>query len=530
MQSLSTELARSILDAAPDAMIIIDAAGIIRFANRQVSSLFGYSHDAVVGLQVEQLMPERFRSRHIGHRRGYHEALRRRAMGEGLALFARRLDGSEFPVEISLSPIRTGEHVLIAAAIRDVSDRKRVEKELRMAREASERARDAADHLREIADEARDGADRANQTKSRFLATASHDLRQPLQTLALLNGILRRVVKEPSALEALAQQEQAISAMSRLLNALLDISKLESGAIKPELADFRISTVFDGLRREFASIAAAKGLELQVSSCEDFVHSDHALVEQIMKNLLSNAIKYTLPGGRVLLRGRRDVDAVRVEVIDTGIGIAPDQIAYIYDEFYQVGVPANSAREGYGLGLSIVQRLVRLLNLRLEVSSEIGKGSVFSLLLPLGRSQSATAQPPGAAVAAPAAPAGRQRRPRVLLVEDDAGVRDATRMLLSVEGYRVSAVASLTEALRSAQEEGAPDLLITDYHLRDGELGTQVIAALRDRVRAEVKAVLVTGDTSTVVKHMPNDPRLRIASKPIDAEQLLAVLKELLSV
>ncbi len=512
MQSLSAELARIVLDAAPDAMIIIDATGTIRFANGQVSSVFGYSHATIIGLAVEQLLPERFRSRHIEHRYDYAKAPRSRAMGEGLALFGRRLDGSEFPVEISLSPIRTTGELLVAAAIRDISDRKRVEKELRAARE--------------VADEARESADRANQAKSRFLATASHDLRQPLQTLALLNGILRRVVREPSALEALAQQEQAIGAMTRLLGALLDISKLESGAIKPELTDFRIGTLFEGLRREFSSIAASKNLELQVSSCEESVHSDPALVEQIMKNLVSNAIKYTPPGGRVLLRGRRELDAVKVDVVDTGIGIAPEQIAYIYDEFYQVGVPTNSSREGYGLGLSIVRRLVQLLNLRLEVTSEVGKGSVFSLLVPCGQAQRATAQPQAAAAATRAAQGGRTR---VLLVEDDPGVRDATRMLLSVEGYRVSAVASLAEALRSAQEQGAPDLLITDYHLRDGELGTEVIAALRESLHAEVRAVLVTGDTSTVVKHMPNDPRLRIASKPIDAEQLLAVLKELLS-
>ncbi|HYX74358.1 MAG TPA: PAS domain S-box protein [Steroidobacteraceae bacterium] len=510
MQSLSSELARSVLDAAPDAIIIIDGTGRIRFANGQVSSLFGYRREEIIGLAVEQLMPERFRSRHNAHRERYAEALRPRAMGEGLALFGRRLDGSEFPVEVSLSPIRNGKQLLIAAAIRDVSDRKRVENELRAARA--------------LADEARESADRANQAKSRFLATASHDLRQPLQTLALLNGILRRVAREARALEALDQQEQAIGAMTRLLGALLDISKLESGAIKPELGDFKVGTLFEGLRREFSSIATSKNLELEVSTCEECVHSDAALVEQLIKNLLSNAIKYTRPGGRVLLRGRGNGDRVQIDVVDTGIGIAPDQIAYIYDEFYQVGVPTNSSREGYGLGLSIVQRLVKLLNLRLEVTSELGKGSVFSLLLPRGQSERMA--PPQAAAASRESPAGQ---PRVLLVEDDPGVRDATRMLLRVEGYQVTAVASLADALRSAQHEGAPDLLITDYHLGEGELGTEVIAALREKLRAELKAVLITGDTSNVVKHLPNDPRLRVAAKPIDAEQLLKVLGELLT-
>jgi len=266
---------------------------------------------------------------------------------------------------------------------------------------------------------------------------------------------------------------------------------------------------------------------LQVSSCEESVHSDPALVEQIVKNLLSNAIKYTPTGGQVLLRARCELNMVKIDVVDTGIGIAPEQIAYIYDEFYQVGVPANSSREGYGLGLSIVQRLVRLLNLRLEVTSQVGNGSVFSLLLPRGQPQRGTAQaPPAAALAAhPSQAAG----PRILLVEDDPGVRDATRMLLRVEGYRVSAVASLAEALHSAQQEGAPELLITDYHLGDGELGTQVIGALRETLRTVVKAVLVTGDTSTVVKQLPDDPQLRIVAKPIDAEQLLKVLEEVLT-
>jgi two-component system, sensor histidine kinase len=171
-----------------------------------------------------------------------------------------------------------------------------------------------------------------------------------------------------------------------------------------------------------------------------------------------------------------------------------------------------------------VQRLVRLLNLRLEVTSEVGKGSVFSLLLSPGRSSRIRVQPQ----ALPAVRTTAAGRARVLLVEDDPGVRDATRMLLRVEGYQVTAVASLAEALTSTQQQGAPDLLITDYHLRDGELGTQVIAAMRQSLHSELKAVLVTGDTSTVVKHMPDDSRLRVVAKPIEAEQLLGVLGELL--
>ena len=525
MQSTSAELARSALDAAPDAMIIVDEAGIIRYANRQVSTLFGYPYEEVVGLSVERLMPERFRNDHVAVRQRYEKAPRVRLMGAGLPLFGRRRDGSEFPVDISLSPIRESARTLVAAAIRDVTERVRAEEELRVARQTSERAREAADHAREVADQARESADRANQAKSRFLATASHDLRQPLQTLALLNGSLRRMVIHENAEEALSQQEQAIGAMSRLLNALLDISKLESGAVKPEVADFSVAGLFEGLQREFASIAASKGLVLQVEASGESAFSDPALVDQILKNLVSNAIKYTRQG-RVRLRCLRQDASLRLEVLDTGIGIPAAQLAYIYDEFYQVGVPTNSSRDGYGLGLSIVQRVVKLLNLRVDVASEVGRGSVFSLVLPVGKSQHPLTQPQVVMVAAAGTPTCK---PRVLLVEDDPAVRDATRMLLTVEGYRVTAVASLSEALQSTREAGAPELLITDYHLREGELGTQVIAAVRASVGAEVKAVLITGDTSAVIKQMSGDRQLRIASKPINAEELLSLLAALLA-
>ncbi len=496
MQFVPPDLARSALDAAPDAMIIIDDAGVIRFANRQLSALFGYAHHDIIGKHVERLMPERFRDRHVAHRHSYARSVRVRPMGAGLELFGQRLDGTEFPLEISLSPIEDGGRVLVAAAIRDVSDRKRVEAELIVARQAA----------------------------SRFLATASHDLRQPLQTLSLLNDTLRRTFADPDAVQILAQQEQAIDGMARLLNALLDISKLECGAVKPDLTDFAVAELFEELRPEFQGMAATKGLTFKVTPCEDCVHSDRSLVEQILKNLVSNAIKYT-PQGSVALRClHQQPSLVRIEVLDTGVGIPGDQLRYIYDEFYQGGVPTNSSREGYGLGLSIVRRLVALLDGKLDAHSQVGKGSRFTLTLPAGHGS--VRQTPRAA--AEPAPRVAQAQTRILLVEDDASVREATRMLLKSDGYHVTAVASLAEALAHTAKDPRLDLLVTDYHLRDGETGMQVIAALREALPVPLRAILITGDRSAAVNELRMDPHLRLASKPIKAEELLGMLTVLL--
>jgi len=513
MLSIPGELARSALEAAPDAMIIIDDQGIIRHANRQLSSLFGYPHDEVIGKRVEQLMPNRFREHHIAHRKQYSRRPWVRTMGQTLELLGFRADGTEFPVEISLSPIDApGEgKALVAAAIRDVTDRKRVEAELIAARRSAE-------HAREI-------ADRANQGKSRFLATASHDLRQPLQTLALLNGTLRRMAAHADGAEALAEQEQAIGVMSRLLNTLLDISKLESGTVKPEPTDFAVATIFEELEREFASVAAGKGLSLEVEKSADYAHSDPGLIEQLLRNLISNAIKYTRQG-RVRLRCATALNSlVRVEVLDTGVGIPTDQLSCIFADFYQVGVSTNTSGDGYGLGLSIVKRIATLLDLNLEVHSEIGQGSTFSLLLPPAVGQVAGSYRPSPSHVLRMVSAEPRR---VLFIEDDTSVRNATRMLLKVEGYRVTAAATLTEAIQAARSGEGFDLIISDYHLRDGETGSQVIDAVREVLGAHLKAILLTGDTSSAIRELPQDSRLRIASKPIRAEELLALMKALL--
>ena len=517
MRSIPAELAQSALDAAPDAMLIVDGAGTVQFANRQVSVLFGYAHEEIIGKPIEQMLPQRFRSLHVGHRDRYLAAAHTRPMGLGLQLFAQRRNGSEFPVEISLSPIEAGAGRLVAAAIRDVTERKRAETELIQAREVAERAQ-------QIAVEARISADRANLGKSRFLATASHDLRQPLQALALLNRTLRGFVSDPDAAEALLQQEQTITSMSRLLNALLDISKLESGAIKPAPADFPLARLFEELRREFTGLAVDKGLLLEVEECAEWAHSDASLVEEVLRNLASNAIKYTQKGA-VRVLSRLQGQTIRVEVHDTGIGIPADQVPYIFDEFYQVGVSTHSSREGYGLGLSIVQRIAVLLSLNLTVRSEPGHGSIFAFTLPVGTAEK---DPIEKRHMQPAGPA-KARRARILLVEDDPAVRNATRLLLSVEGYSVTAASSLAEAQQASREGEKIDLLVTDYHLRDGETGLTVIAAMRQALGAQLKALLITGDTSSVVRKISQDANLRIVSKPVNADEMLGLLETLLN-
>jgi len=500
---LSSALVRGVLDSLPDAMVIIDSAGNILFANQQVEALFGYRSGEIVGGPVEVLLPERFRQRHVGHRKGYTSTLRVRPMGAGLQLFATRKDGTEFPVEISLSPITQGDDILVAAAIRDVSERKRVEQAL---------------------EEARRDAERANIAKSRFLATASHDLRQPLQALGLLNGALRRMVTDAECRDVLEQQDQAVDAMSRLLNALLDISKLESGAIKLELTDFDVASVFDEMRREFVSIAANKGLAFSVDTPREFVHSDPALVGQLLRNLLSNAIKYTQQG-RVELRCSRDGDRIGIEIRDSGVGIAADQLPLIFDEFYQVGVTPNSSRDGYGLGLSIVQRIARLLGIGIAVTSEPAKGSVFSFSLPAARNL----QSPIVAPATAHARAAHGGVAEILLVEDEPGVRNAMRMLLKLEGYQVTVAASYEDALGRLRDGERLDLVVTDYHLDGGRTGTEVIAAAREILGPSCKAILVTGDTSSAVREMQGDASLRITSKPINSDELLALVRDLLA-
>jgi protein-histidine pros-kinase len=295
---------RTMLESAPDAMIIVDARGRIAIVNAKAEDMFGYSRQELLGHRIEMLLPERLRENHRAHRGSFSEKPELRPMGPDLDLVGRRKDGREFPVEISLSPVKTSSGAFVSSVIRDVTNRKRMEREIIAARQTAERAQKA---------------------NTAFLAAASHDLRQPVQALSLLNGALRRTVKQDRALEMVESQEASLTAMTNLLNSLLDISRLDAGAVTPEIEDFPMQRVIDRLSAEFGRQASHKGLEFYSEPCAATVRSDPNLLSEIIQNLVSNAIRYT-DNGNVHMSCDCRGDVCRLEVMDTGIGIEEDQL------------------------------------------------------------------------------------------------------------------------------------------------------------------------------------------------------------
>jgi PAS domain S-box-containing protein len=480
---VSEGLANQLLDAAPDPSIVIDRDGRILYANARVEDVFGHKPDELTGQHMEVLLPERFRSLHPQHRSRFFDNPSPRPMGSGLELFARLKNGEEIPVEISLSPVATEDGCLVFAALRDVSVQKELEEQLKD----------------------------ASRAKSRFLAAASHDLRQPIQALTILNSVAKRAATDDVHQSIIEKQQKSLDSMARLLNALLDISKLEAGIVKPDITDCEVQEIFDDLHAEFDEQARMKGLELIVEPCGDVAKSDSRLLTQILENFISNAIRYTY-AGFVRLRCHHEPSFIRLEVLDTGLGIEPHEIDNIFEEFHQ-STEGAARPEGLGLGLSIVKRTAELLECGLNVDSKPGKGSAFSVIVPQGKrveSVAATSDP---------ALLPRNGTGTVLLVDDEPAVLDATEILLDMEGFDVQMASSIAEAL-DCITVNIPDLLITDYHLRDGETGADVIRSIRGEVGGDLPVILVSGDTSDALA-IHDLREVGFLTKPVDTDELL---------
>lgn len=362
----------------------------------------------------------------------------------------------------------------------------------------------------------------ATASKSRFLSAASHDLRQPLHSLTLLNATLRSQPLGTLAQEIVAAQQQSLDAMSKLVNALLNISMLEAGVVQAQVRDFALEELIGPLHSEFAPLAQSRGLALTMDASGGVIHSDPTLLRQIVQNLLGNALRYTQRGA-VCLRARVEGAQARLEVSDTGPGIAADQLERIFEEFHQLRPALGQSREGFGLGLSIVRHLAKLLDIELQVSSEVGVGTKFTLLMSAGE------QPAAAAPSVAAAPVEPAYCGHILLLDDEAPVRNATALFLRVDGHQVFAAGSVEEAMAQLEQMGrVPDVIVSDYQLGGSVTGVDFIEHARSASRSTIPAVVLSGDMLRVQARCAQLADCRLFHKPVDAEELSLHLRGIL--
>ena len=494
----------SIINTIRQPLVVLDDELNVISASRSFYSTFSVEPEQTVGRQLDAIDDGRL---DIAALRGYLDRLR---LGEGVI--------QDHEIDVELPP--RGMRSLLVSAL-EIRDEPLATRKILLAIEDITERKHAAEAL----EAAKRQAEHANLGKSRFLAAASHDLRQPLQTISLLQEILAKQVKDETTLRLVGRLDETVSTMSNMLDTLLDINQLEAGTVSRELVDFPINAVLDHLRTQFSFHTAVHGLGWRVVPSGLSVRSDPRLLEQMIRNLLSNAVKYTNKG-KILLGCRRRGDKLRIEVWDTGIGVPEEQLQAIFEEFHQLDNPARERSKGLGLGLTIVERLADLLGLAVDVRSRPGKGSMFAVEAPLGRG----------------GPPWRPRLDRsevkenvhqsgaILVVEDDPPVREMLALLLEGEGHRTTTAEDGRKALELA-ERGAirPDLVVADYNLPKGLNGLQVVAGLRETLGHKVPAVILTGDISTdALREIAQGGHLHL-NKPVKAKELMALVRRCLT-
>ena len=399
---------------------------------------------------------------------------------------------------------RDGKNQGTVMTFTDVTDRKAI----RLALEAAQR-----------------GSEAANAAKTRFLAAASHDLRQPLQTLSLLQGLLGRSVEGAKKKKLVALFDETLGAMSGMLSTLLDINQIDAGVIQPEFALIDLAALIEGLREEFSYHAEAQGLSFRVMVAAGvMVRSDPRLLAQILRNLISNAFKYTRHG-KVLLGCRRRGPVISIQIWDTGIGIADLEIHAIFEEYHQVDNQARERSRGVGLGLPIVQRLARLLGHEIHVRSRPGSGSMFSIDVAIAHEE-AVVPPSAVALAGEPGGTGRHRSGTILLVEDDQSVCQLLDLFLRDEGHRVLIERDGVDALALLARTGAePDLILSDYNLPNKLSGLQFAAAARKVLNRDVPVIILTGDISTSTVQRVSSQNCHYMVKPVKLPKLAVAIQ-----
>ncbi len=367
-------------------------------------------------------------------------------------------------------------------------------------------------------------AERANQAKSRFLAAASHDLRQPLHALSLFVAALKTRSREPETQALVESIESSTAAMELLFNALLDISRLDAGAIEAHPEHFALQPLLDVLSKQFGALAGEKHLRLRIRPCNAVIHSDPLLIERILANLIANAIRYTDDGG-VLVGCRRRGRMLHIGVIDTGRGIPPEQQESVFQEFVQLNNPARDRSKGLGLGLAIVSRLARLLGHRIDLASRPGHGSSFSIDVPLGDPARVRASPP---VSASGVTDAIPPDTLVLLVDDENAILHGMAELFDNWNIGLVTARNADEAEQWLDSlECTPDVIISDYRLPGDSDGIAVIARLREKFGHGIPAILITGDTAPESLQRIAQAGLPLLHKPLRPAKLRALLTHL---
>ena len=389
-----------------------------------------------------------------------------------------------------------GSPIRIRGLTTDITQRKRFEEEISRAQKQAERA----DH-----------------TKSIFLAAASHDLRQPLQTLRLLHGALEQRHLDGEEQTVVAGIGHSIDTMSSMLSSLLDINRLETGNLRPSRSDFAVNEIFNSAATDLLQPLAEKGLQWRLVPSDLVVHSDKRMLEDMIRNLLSNAIRYT-DRGKILLGCRRAGDNIRIEVWDTGIGIPGDQLPHIFEEYY-----CDAERGGFGLGLAIVRRLGEILEHRVQVRSTPGKGTGFSIEIPCVRTTLSVSD---------SKPLPKLTsdlfRGTVLVIEDETTVRSALMRMLSSKGIDVIGAATAIEAAKLIkQKDLCPDLVLCDYNLPGPTNGVESIQALRLSLDRNLPAIVMTGDTRSKTMELIASCGVPVLVKPFLGDELVGLINQI---
>jgi two-component system CheB/CheR fusion protein len=376
---------------------------------------------------------------------------------------------------------------------------------------------------------AKQEAEFATAAKSRFLAAASHDLRQPLQTLKLLQSLLMDTAEDAHQHRLTARIGETVAAMSGMLNALLDINQIESGQVQPHSVNFALNDLMERLGDEFNYHANEQGLSLHVVPCHRVIQSDPRLLEQMIRNLLANAFKYTKKG-RILFGCRRHVGRLSIQIWDTGPGIPREQLQPIFEEFHQLDNPARERDRGQGLGLSIVRRLGSLLGHQIHVQSEFGKGSMFSIDVALAAIESAGMGAPRVSYATDADDDEVRHTGMILVVEDEPDLRELLGSILKSRGHQVALAADGIAALDSIAKSGVqPDLILTDHNLPQGINGLQLIVLLREKLGRDIPAIVLTGDISTRTSRDVALEHCTQLNKPAKLKEIVQAIQSLLT-